>query len=434
MLTSAGIAPKNGWIADYPVTPDIIGELQNAIDDVAESGGLSMSRDEATKTLENLTVEVGLPVMASGEGVDQFADSKPPGGYGSYLNPETINDYYENEGPPIVTYYPPPADYSYMYSWVPYPFWWSGFWFAGYYCLHDFDRIIVVNHGHHRFSNHYSYPHGGRTDTIDPARRGMHGHFREDSDRPRHHDGYSSPEARRGASSILGRSRGHERSGGSAIMNSDRRPDDRSSFSRDTTRSQGQQHLNSGSNTSTLRSRSNDQVRPRSGDHRVSTPPAQNQGNPGGSPSGSHGMMGRTPNQPNRPSPNFDRRSQMDFQRPSAGVIRPSSPPSQPSTRSVTSPSQGSARSFSPSFSSPSRGNARSFSRSFSSPSQGNTGSFGRSFSSPSQGNAGSFGRSLSSPSLGSARSFGRPSTGGSGSLRTPRTGGKAGGVGHRGF
>ncbi len=28
MLTSAGIAPKNGWIADYPVTPNIIGELQ----------------------------------------------------------------------------------------------------------------------------------------------------------------------------------------------------------------------------------------------------------------------------------------------------------------------------------------------------------------------------------------------------------------------
>ncbi len=28
MLTSAGIAPKNGWIADYPVTPIIIGELQ----------------------------------------------------------------------------------------------------------------------------------------------------------------------------------------------------------------------------------------------------------------------------------------------------------------------------------------------------------------------------------------------------------------------
>jgi len=25
MLASAGVAPKNGWIADYPLTPDIIG-------------------------------------------------------------------------------------------------------------------------------------------------------------------------------------------------------------------------------------------------------------------------------------------------------------------------------------------------------------------------------------------------------------------------
>src|SRR4030067_1646348 len=31
MLGSSGISPKNGWIADYPVTPDIIGELQSAV-------------------------------------------------------------------------------------------------------------------------------------------------------------------------------------------------------------------------------------------------------------------------------------------------------------------------------------------------------------------------------------------------------------------
>src|SRR4030067_3210816 len=36
MLTSAGITPKNGWIADYPVTPIIIGEVQASI--AADSG------------------------------------------------------------------------------------------------------------------------------------------------------------------------------------------------------------------------------------------------------------------------------------------------------------------------------------------------------------------------------------------------------------
>jgi len=31
MLASSGIAPRNEWIADDPVTPDIIEDQQNAI-------------------------------------------------------------------------------------------------------------------------------------------------------------------------------------------------------------------------------------------------------------------------------------------------------------------------------------------------------------------------------------------------------------------
>ena len=48
-LSSMGIAPRNGWIAEYPMTPDMIGELQNAIDAAVDSGKLSMNKDEATK-------------------------------------------------------------------------------------------------------------------------------------------------------------------------------------------------------------------------------------------------------------------------------------------------------------------------------------------------------------------------------------------------
>src|SRR5512135_2601745 len=47
MLTTAGIAPKNGWIADYPVTPDIIGELEKAVGEAADAKRLSMAKDEA---------------------------------------------------------------------------------------------------------------------------------------------------------------------------------------------------------------------------------------------------------------------------------------------------------------------------------------------------------------------------------------------------
>src|SRR6266496_1968895 len=32
-LGEKGISPRNGWIADYPVTPDIVGELQTSVGD-----------------------------------------------------------------------------------------------------------------------------------------------------------------------------------------------------------------------------------------------------------------------------------------------------------------------------------------------------------------------------------------------------------------
>ena len=60
MLASVGIAPKNGWIADYPITPDIAEELQNAISQAADSKRLSLSRNEALIAFQGLTAEMGL--------------------------------------------------------------------------------------------------------------------------------------------------------------------------------------------------------------------------------------------------------------------------------------------------------------------------------------------------------------------------------------
>ena len=54
MLASVGIAPKNGWIADYPLTPDIIGELRNAIGVALDSGKLAMNKDEAMMAVQVL--------------------------------------------------------------------------------------------------------------------------------------------------------------------------------------------------------------------------------------------------------------------------------------------------------------------------------------------------------------------------------------------
>ena len=67
MLASVGIAPRNGWIADYPVTPNVIGELQSAVGGAVDSGKLRMRRNEAITALQNLAAEQGLHVTADTE-------------------------------------------------------------------------------------------------------------------------------------------------------------------------------------------------------------------------------------------------------------------------------------------------------------------------------------------------------------------------------
>jgi hypothetical protein len=170
ILASAGISPKNGWIADYPVTPDIIGELQNAIGVAADSGKLPVNKDAALKALEDLAARQGLPVAADTE--SQVTEAGPPPNDVGYSNPDVINDYYDDQGPPVVTYYPPPPDYGYLYSWVPYPFRCSGFRFGGFYILNDFHRSAFVNGRRVTVSNHFVDSKTRRVFSIDPRTRG----------------------------------------------------------------------------------------------------------------------------------------------------------------------------------------------------------------------------------------------------------------------
>ncbi len=246
-LTSAGIAPRNGWVGDYPVTPDVVIELRNAVGSAADSNGLSMSKEEALNVFDNVTKDYELPVSATNAGptVSPYASQDPP-------DPTVINNYYTQEGPPVVTYYAPPADYSYLYDFVPYPFWWLNAWFPGYYLLADFILPLFGygcwqhgywggygygywggyerygywggygynhwrgydyagyygGHGGHRddryaISNHYRYPNGGATHRIDPANR-AHGGFgnRSRAEGQR----WASPAAQGSAGTIYNRS------------------------------------------------------------------------------------------------------------------------------------------------------------------------------------------------------------------------------------
>ena len=157
MLTSAGIAPKSGWMADYPVTPVVVGELQNAVTGAADAHKLPIGKDDALKAFENLTVEFGLAVVPGGPG--QYAENQPQ------VDSTMIDDYYNAEGPPVVTYYPPPPYYDYLYAWVPYPFWWGGFFFTGFFCLHDFHGF----HHNHLISNHFVDPVTRAVTRVDPV-------------------------------------------------------------------------------------------------------------------------------------------------------------------------------------------------------------------------------------------------------------------------
>lgn len=188
-LASLGIAPLSGWISDFPVTPDIVAEVHSAVYKSARGGKLHMNSKKAVEALDKLDAIMGLPVKAAQggnppKGYESWQESSQ---YGNEYPPTVIDNYYYDEGPPVVTYYPPPYDYGYLYAWDPFPFWWGGIWFPGYFILTDFDCVVEVNgggtafvqggHFHHRhfetriLSNHIVDPKTNVVTAINPVTR-----------------------------------------------------------------------------------------------------------------------------------------------------------------------------------------------------------------------------------------------------------------------
>jgi hypothetical protein len=150
MLSDIGIEPKDGWISDYPLTPDIVEELQNALIRAGDKGYLTMNILEAVNVFNNLVMEYGFPISPDDNRV-QDSETPPSFGYYDYTSPTVINHFYYHSGPPVVTYYPPPPGFYNLYNWVPYSFWWGSFQFSGYFVLSDFHRssrvIVLKRHG-----------------------------------------------------------------------------------------------------------------------------------------------------------------------------------------------------------------------------------------------------------------------------------------------
>jgi hypothetical protein len=196
MLTELGIVPKNGWISDYPMTPDIIGELQDAVVRTSDYGYLTINPSEALTIFQSLVANYGLSVIPDYTG-KQYSETPPSFGYYNYTEPTVINNYYYHSGPPVITYYPPPYGHYHLYSWVPYPFWWGNFWFSGYFVLNDFhrtSRVVILNrHGHKKhFRSHKSvfgvvsnrskrYHHPKKGFAVYPSKRKFEKDFRSES-------------------------------------------------------------------------------------------------------------------------------------------------------------------------------------------------------------------------------------------------------------
>ena len=329
LLASVGIAPKNGWIADYPMTPDIIGELEKAISEAADAKRLPVGKNDALKTFRTTAVELELPIIA--EVQERYAEAPPPT-EPQYMTPSVINNYYYAEGPPVVTYYPPPWDYYYMYAWIPSPFWYSGFYFPGFYVLHDFHRGIFFHNRRCVVTNHITDHRTGRVFALDPVRRhagGVPGGSHTLRART-----FNSTEARNGARSILERSRERAGSRGTSMPIMARGTNNRTPAYANSGRSNEKQVYNKRDTSSGFKDRNSIYARPPAVDRRMSRTPGQ---------TFSQGMSNRTLSRPE----SMNRQNGMTFQRPPTGQTRSFSPPSQGGERS--SLPRGGERSFSPS-------------------------------------------------------------------------------------
>ncbi len=164
-LAAINIAPRNGWISDYPMTPDIVAEVRESAARSASSRSLNLSEADAARAVDSVSIAMHLPIKLAGKkradesgssSEYQSSSTSPPPEVSEYETPADVQQYYDENGPPIVSYYPPPWEYDYLYAWVPWPFWWDEFAFGGFFILNDFNR-----HCHnHWFTNHVTHADG----------------------------------------------------------------------------------------------------------------------------------------------------------------------------------------------------------------------------------------------------------------------------------
>ncbi len=259
-LSGLGIEPKNGWIADYPVTPNVLGDIEKGITNASDQGKIALKKDQALKVVDDVKANLGFGVTPgskpptervekpgnktiytytdgkgeihitdnldsipqqyrdhvktrsplSSKGSTENADDNNSGaGYPQYAanpNPDDMDEYYYDQGPPVVTYYTPPSPYSYLYTWMPFPFWSTGFYFPGFFILNNFYRNVVFNRRPYFVSHH----NGGFNQPavyVAPANRSLPGFTATGAPT----NWYRSPNALTGANAIVAFNNNHHR-------------------------------------------------------------------------------------------------------------------------------------------------------------------------------------------------------------------------------
>ncbi len=167
-LASINIMPRNGWISDYPMTPDIIAEVRQSAARSSSSGYLQISETDAVGLVDNVSIAMDLPVSAGSVSNSEYqsGSAAPAPETSEYVKPSIIEDYYEDNKPPVVTYYPPAVEDANLYARVPSPFLWEGFGFGGFFILVDFN-----SHHHHKHITNHVINANGTVSRIDANTR-----------------------------------------------------------------------------------------------------------------------------------------------------------------------------------------------------------------------------------------------------------------------
>jgi len=255
LLSSLGIEPKNGWLAEYPVTPDVLGDVEKRISVASDQGKIKLTKAQVLKLVDDVKAKLGFDVSSGpnapgerierpgnttiyrytdSEGVLHFTDeydsipkeykknakivtkstlhehlgeisgaaTEVPGPqYMANPNPEDINNYYYEQGPPLVTYYTPPDPYYYLYSWVSYPFWSTGFYFPGFFVLNNFHRLVFFNKRPYFVTHHVGGGAFSRPLSVGPVNLAWPGHMRPNG--MAHPRWFSTPNAQASARAIV---------------------------------------------------------------------------------------------------------------------------------------------------------------------------------------------------------------------------------------